>query len=121
MNLNSLIVFFADAAEQTAGKAGPMQEDPKAALIKMVGMVVIFGFVMYFLMIRPQTKQAKEHEAMIKTLKAGDKVVTNSGVIGVVIAVKEKAVTIRSADTKLEVLKTSVAQVTERGGETSAS
>lgn len=92
-----------------------------AEKLTMLVMVVGFGAVMYFLMIRPQTKQAKEHAEMIKTLKSGDKVVTSSGVIGVVIAVKEKAVTIRSADTKLEILKSAVAQVTERGGETSAS
>lgn len=84
-------------------------------------MIAIFGVMMYFLMIRPQNKRAKEHEAMLKTLKAGDKIVTSSGIVGVVIAVKDRSVSLRSGDSKLEVLKSAVADVTERGGEVSAS
>jgi preprotein translocase YajC subunit len=51
----------------------------------------------------------------------GDKIVTSSGIIGVVLSIKDRTVSIRSADTKLEILKTSVAEGTERSGETSDS
>ena len=54
---------------------------------------------------------------MLKTLKPGDKIVTTSGIIGVVLTIKDKTVSLRSADTKLEVLKSAVAEVTERSGE----
>jgi preprotein translocase YajC subunit len=53
---------------------------------------------------------------MLKTIKNGDKVVTNSGILGTIIGIKEKSISLRSADTKLEVLKSSIAEVTERGG-----
>jgi preprotein translocase subunit YajC len=83
----------------------------------MLGTLVFFFVVMYFLMIRPQQKKAKEHAKLLKSLKAGDKVVTNGGILAVVVTVKERTVTIRSADTKLEVLKSAVTEVVERAGD----
>jgi preprotein translocase subunit YajC len=74
-------------------------------------------FVFYFLMIRPQQKKAKEHENMMKGLRKGDRVVTGSGIVGVIVSVKEKTVAIRSDDTKLEVLKSAVSEITERSGD----
>ena len=74
------------------------------------------GLAMYFLMFRPQQKKAREHAELLKTIKNGDKIVTSSGILGTIIGIKDKSVSIRSADTKLEVLKSSIADVTERGG-----
>src|SRR5215204_7220862 len=73
-------------------------------------------FALYFAIIRPQQRRQKQHEQLLKTLKIGDKVTTTSGIVGVVVGVKDKTATIRSADTKLEVLKTAVSEITERGG-----
>lgn len=78
-------------------------------------------FVFYFALIRPQQKKAKEHAKLMSSIRPGDKVVTSSGIVAVVVAVKEKTVSIRSADTKLEILKSAVAEITERGGEDSKS
>ncbi len=83
----------------------------------LVLMVVVF----YFILIRPQQKRAKEHENLLKTLRPGDKVVTNGGVVASVISVKEKTVSIRSADSKFEILKSAVTEITERGAETTES
>ena len=83
--------------------------------------LVLMVFVFYFVFIRPQQKKAKEQENLLKGIKPGDKIITSSGIIGVVLSVKEKSVSIRSADTKLEILKSSVAQLTERAGEGSES
>jgi preprotein translocase subunit YajC len=94
------------------------QIDPNAG-IKMIGMMVIFAVVMWVLMIAPQRKKAKEADLMLKALRAGDKIVTTSGIIGVVLSIKDRSVSIRSAETKLEILKSAVAEVTERGGESS--
>ena len=85
-------------------------------MVPLILMVVIF----YFLLIRPQSKKAKEHAALLQTLKPGDKILTSGGVLGIVVSLKDKSVTIRSADTKLEVLKSAITEVTERGGGDSA-
>jgi preprotein translocase subunit YajC len=84
---------------------------------QMLSMLLTLGFfmvVMWLLMIRPQQKKAKEHAALLKTLKAGDKVVTSGGIMGVVVSVKDRTVALRSADTKLEVLKSAVTEIVER-------
>jgi preprotein translocase subunit YajC len=110
--LNTLTPLLADAQA--------MAPNPTGEMIKLVGMVALFGVMMYMLMIRPQQKKAREHDTMMKAIRAGDKVVTTSGIMGVVLSIKDKSVSIRSADTKLEVLKSAIAEVTERG-ETAAS
>ena len=71
-------------------------------------------FAFYFALWRPQQKRAKEQANLLTTLKAGDRVTTSGGIVGVVVTVKERTVTIRSADTKLEILKTSVAGVSDK-------
>ena len=77
-------------------------------------------FVMlYFVLLRPQQKKAKQQEALLKAIRPGDKIITSSGIVGVVITVKEKTLSIRSADAKLEITKAAVADVTERSGEPS--
>ena len=70
-------------------------------------MAIIFLFVL------PGRRQRKEQAAMLAALKPGAKVVTSSGIIGVVVKVKEveDEVTLRSDDTKIKVLKSSVARV----------
>ena len=77
--------------------------------------IVIF----YIALIRPQQRRAKQHETLMKTLKAGDKVVVSGGIIGTIITVKEKSLSVRSADAKFEVLKSAVSEITERSGEAS--
>ena len=89
------------------------QANPTGEMIKMVGMLAMMGFLFYFMAIRPQRARAKQLETLMKSLKAGDKVVTASGILGVVITVKDKSVSIRSADTKLEILKSAVSEITE--------
>ena len=81
-------------------------------LFPLVLMVVVF----YFVMMRPQQKKAKDHAELLKSLRPGDKVLASGGIVGVVVSVKERSVTIRSADTKLEVLKSAVTEITERSG-----
>lgn len=56
----------------------------------VIPMVLIFG-IMYFLLIRPQQKKLKEHQAMIDALRRGDQVVTAGGVVGKVTKVRDDA------------------------------
>lgn len=53
-----------------------------------VPIILIFA-IMYFLMIRPQQKKVKEHKAMVEALRRGDQVVTQGGIIGKVVKVKD--------------------------------
>ncbi len=97
------------------------QANPTGETIKFVSMMVLMVVVFYVIGIRPQQKKAKEHANLLKTLRPGDKITTSGGVVGVVITVKEKTVSIRSADAKMEVLKSAVSEITERSGESSES
>jgi preprotein translocase subunit YajC len=76
-------------------------------------------FAFYFAILRPQQKRQKALDVMLKSVKAGDKITTTSGIIGIVVTVKERTVNIRSADTKLEVLKSAISEITERESEPS--
>ena len=77
-------------------------------LVMMGLMVVMF----YFLLIRPQQKQRKEMAARIASLQSGDKVVTTSGIHGIVHNVKDQTVVIKVAEgTMLEFDKAAVASV----------
>jgi len=95
------------------------QADPRAQIIGPMGILVIFAVMMYFLMIRPQQKKQKEHAALLKSIRAGDKIVTTGGVVATVVTVKEKTLSIRSADSKFEITKSAIAEITERTGESS--
>ena len=90
-------------------------------MLQQVGMLVFMGVVFYFLLIRPQRVRAKQQDSLLKNLKSNDRVVTSSGIVGIVISVKEKSVTLRSADSKLEVLKSAVTEITEKSGAESSS
>ncbi len=90
--------------------------DPRASALQFLGPLAFMIVIMYVIMIRPQQKKAKAHAELLKTLKSGDKVVTSGGILGVVVSVKDRSVTVRSGDTKIEVLKSAVSDVTERAG-----
>jgi len=115
MNLSGLRFLLADPTP-------PMTRDnPTGQMLQMVLLMGGIGVFMWLTMFRPQQKRAKELEAMLKSLRAGDKIVTGSGIVGVVLSLKDKTISIRSSETKLEILKSAVAEVTERSGESSSS
>ncbi len=99
MQLNSFTSVLADAA--------PAPQNPVVAFLPMILMVVVF----YFILIRPQQKRAKELRKLIESIKSGDEVVTAAGIVGTVITVKDKTVTLRSGDAKFEVTKGSVSEI----------
>ena len=105
-----LTAYFAFAQPPPPGTA----PNPTAQLVQMLGTFAILGVIFYFLMIRPQQAKAKEHASLLKALKPGDKILTTGGILGVVITVKEKTVSIRSADAKFEIVKSAVSEITEK-------
>ena len=113
MNWNTLL---AEATAPVSGQPGQPQQPAWLSFAPMILLVVVF----YFVLIRPQQKRAKQQAQLISSLKAGDKVVTASGIIGTVISVKDKTVSLRSADAKMEVTKASVTEILEGGPATEA-
>ncbi|MGD0016425.1 MAG: preprotein translocase subunit YajC [Verrucomicrobiia bacterium] len=98
------------------------EQDPRAGMLNMLGMFAILGVMFYFLLIRPQSKQRKEQENLLKNLKSGDKIVLASGIFGIVTNVKDKSLMVKIADNvKVEVLKSAVSSVIEKssGGDIS--
>jgi preprotein translocase subunit YajC len=120
MHMNVLIGLLADAtAAPPAGapsSAATPGQPQGSALGFVVPMILIF-VIMYFMMIRPQSQQRKRQAQLLETLKSGDKVVTASGIVGVVVTVKDKTISLRSADAKMEMTKASVTEILERSGE----
>jgi len=102
----------------------PAQGGQNSAIPFFVEMALIVA-IFYFLLIRPQQKQRKQHEQGLAALKKGDEVVTAGGVVGEVVHIKESVqadgttkatmddrVTIKSADTRLVVERGRIAKIT---------
>jgi len=68
-----------------------------SAFMNIVPLIFMFA-IFYFLLIRPQQKKAKEHKALLESLKKGDKVVTAGGMHGKVTALDDKIVTLEIAN-----------------------
>ena len=117
MNLLNVGAMLALGPQPTPGT----QADPRGQMLYTVLMLVIMVVMFYFVLIRPQSKKAKDHAELLKTVKPGDRVVTSGGVVGVVVTVKEKTLSIRSADSKFEVTKAAITEITERAGASSES
>ena len=121
MHLNLLNAFLADAtatpAAAPAGTPGAQPTPAQQLLGSPIILIVLMIVMMYFIMIRPQSQQRKRLAQLLETLRSGDKVVTTSGIVGVVVTVKDKTISLRSADAKMEVTKSSVVEILERGGD----
>jgi len=93
-------------AGQPSGEGGAV-----AMLVSLAPLLLIF-VIFYLLLIRPQQKKQKEHQRLLSALKKGDKVVTNSGMFGVISSINEEKniVVLKVSDeVKLEFLKSSIA------------
>lgn len=105
MNFTDLL-FLAEAAAAPA--AGAEQPPAYMMLIQFIPIIVIF----YFLLIRPQQKRQKEHQKLMEAIKTGDKVVTSSGIHGIIANVKDKTVIVKVADNvKLEFDRAAITSV----------
>jgi len=112
MHLNHLNEILAQATAPAPAQSGQPQQPVWMTFAPMVLLIIVF----YFILIRPQQKRAKLQTQLMKNLKSGDKVVTSSGIVGLVITVKDKTVSLRSADAKMEVTKASVVEILESSG-----
>lgn len=91
------------------GTTGAQGEGGAGGGSGMLIMLVAIFAIFYFLMIRPESKRRKERQAMIDSLKRGDKIVTIGGLYGEVQDVHEDKVVVRIAENlKVEVAKTAI-------------
>ena len=89
--------------------------DPTGGLMQMLPMILMF-VVLWFLMIRPQMKKAKEHKTLLAALAKGDEVVTQGGIVGKVIKVGDNYITVEIAEgTEVVVQKPSIGLVLPKG------
>ena len=94
------------------GGGGQGPANPIVSFFPFLLIILIF----YFLLIRPQMKKQKEHQKMIGSVKRGDRVITSGGIHGTVTNVKDDVFVIRiSKETEVEVSKSAVAGLKERG------
>lgn len=89
--------------------------DPTGGLMGMLPIILMF-VVLYFLMLRPQMKRAKEQKAMIEALAKGDEVVTQGGVVGKVLKVGENYINLEiAANVEIVVQKAAVQTLLPKG------
>jgi preprotein translocase subunit YajC len=91
----------------------------------ILGSIFMYGAIFaifYFILIRPQATQRKKHDEMVRSLKKGDEIVTNGGLVGRVVFIKEKGgddksggmddrVTIKSGDTRVIIERGRIAKI----------
>lgn len=107
--------ILADAPAAGATPAGGFNPTP---MVYMICIVAIF----YFVGIRPQSQRQKQLDALIKSVKTGDKVITSSGIHGMVSNVKDTTVIVKIADNvKIEMEKSSIGTVVKRDEPVAAS
>jgi preprotein translocase subunit YajC len=105
--MNGLI---SDAWAQAAPGAAPGGQFQFALL--MAAFIALF----YFMLIRPQQRRAKEHQALVSKLSAGDEVVTNGGLLGKVTDVGDTFVTLEVAEgVRVKIQKVQIAQLMPKG------
>ena len=100
--------FISNAWAQTGGGSG-------GGLLGMAPLVIIF-VLFYFLLIRPQQKNAKQHKEMIAAMEKGDEVATNGGLLGTIVDLDENFASLEVArDTIVRVQRHAVAQMVPKG------
>lgn len=99
---------WAQAAPAVAG-------DPAGGLMGMLPILLMF-VVLWFLMIRPQMKRAKEHKAMVEAMQKGDEVLTNGGIAGRISKMGETYISLEIAENvEISVQKNAITAVLPKG------
>ena len=107
-------MFISSAIAQTA-PAAAAGGDMQSSLMGMLPLVLMF-VVLYFVMIRPQMKKAKEHKTMVDSLAKGDEVATAGGILGTVTKLADSFIHIEVANgVEVQLQRSAVVQVLPKG------
>jgi preprotein translocase subunit YajC len=109
-------MFISEALAQTAGSTPASSIE---SLMSFAPLVLIF-VVFYFLMIRPQQKKAKAHQAMVRAAKRGDRIVTSGGILGVITKANDADNDVEveiSHGVKVRVVRSAISDVVNRAAE----
>lgn len=103
-------MLISPAYAQAAGSA-----DPTGGIMGLLPIVLMF-VVLWFLMIRPQMKRAKEHKTMVEALAKGDEVVTQGGIAGRIVKISDNFITVELApNVEVAVQRQAVSTVLPKG------
>lgn len=106
--LNFLLAFAPPAAD---GKSAP------GSGMSTIIMMVLFMVIFWVLLIRPQKKRQKEHEARLSALKSGDRVITSGGIHGIITTIRDRSITVKIAEgVRIDIEKAAVATVLPKDG-----
>ena len=104
-------MFVSTAYAQTAAPAGGGSD----MLVQFLPLILIF-IVFYFLLIRPQQKKQKEHQAMLGKLAVGDEVITAGGILGRIVEIGDQFLTLEIADNvRIKVQRFQVTSLVPKG------
>ena len=105
-------MLISNAWAQAAPAAGG---DPTSGLMGMLPIILMF-VVLWFLMIRPQMKRAKEHKAMVEAMQKGDEVLTNGGIAGRITKLGETYIGLEIAENvEISIQKNAVTAILPKG------
>jgi preprotein translocase subunit YajC len=89
-------MMFEGIAWAQSGGASAVGGNEQMLFTTIIPLAVLFG-IFYFLLIRPQTKKAQEHDKMLKALKRNDEVVTTGGMVGRIVELGDRVVVVEIA------------------------
>ncbi len=105
ITLGEILLAQAEGGEPSGAPEGPM-----SFLANPIFMMVLMFGVIYFLLIRPASKQKRQHADLLSALKKDDEVVTSGGIYGRVVGIDEKIVTLEISDrVKIRILRDRIA------------
>ena len=85
---------------------------PNQGPIPIVYLYLAIGLIFYFIYLKPQKEERKKHDEMLKNLKKNDEIVTNGGIHGTIVLVKDDTIVVRVDDNvKIEFDKTAVVKI----------
>ena len=104
--MNGFLVTMAQASSSTTGAGGAL------GILTMIIPLALMILLFWFLIIRPEKKRSEEMQNMLDSLQVADEVVTNGGIIGLVVSVNKDTVLIETGSdrTKIRILKSAIAK-----------
>ncbi len=91
-------------------------ESPQGGGLQLIFMVALFFGIMYFMIIRPQSKKAKEHASLLDALSKGDEIVTNGGILGKIVKLGDNFIELKVSDSSnIKIQRHAISTVMPKG------